>query len=141
MKIAFVCLGNICRSPMAEFVMKDIVRKQGLETEFYIESRATSSWEHGNPIHSGTQSIFVEKKIAFNREKRSQKISKKDFEFFDQIIAMDFSNIKDLKKIVPKEYAYKIRMLLDESIPDPWFTGDFEETYRLVSKGCEQLLR
>ena len=78
-KIVFVCLGNICRSPMAEFVMKDLVEKAGNESNFLIERRATSSWEHGNPIHSGTQTKLKEQKIAFDLHKGSQKISSEDF--------------------------------------------------------------
>ncbi|AYG01288.1 low molecular weight protein-tyrosine-phosphatase [Lactococcus allomyrinae] len=139
-KILFVCLGNICRSPMAEFVMKDLVLKAGRNDEFHIESRATSSWEHGNPIHPGTKNIFVEKNIKFDNQKVSQQISKADFECFDYIIAMDDSNVDDLKKVAPVNAQNKITMLLDDSVPDPWHTGNFEETYRLISRGCKQLL-
>ena len=139
-KIVFVCLGNICRSPMAEFVMKNELTKAGLQTKYHIESRATSSWEHGNPIHSGTQLLLKQEKIPFDKEKTSQKISLEDFSAFDQIIAMDHSNVQDLKKMAPADLHYKIKMLLEEDIPDPWYTGDFEETYRLVSKGCQKIL-
>ena len=139
-KIVFVCLGNICRSPMAEFVMKDLVKKLGRESEFIIESRATSSWEHGNPIHSGTQKKLREQEIAYDSQKGSQKITDEDFYEFDKIIAMDESNLENLKKMAPSGTAQKIEMLLGKDVPDPWFTGDFQETYQLVNLGCQGLL-
>ncbi len=139
-KIVFVCLGNICRSPMAEFVMKDLVEKAGNESNFLIESRATSSWEHGNPIHSGTQTKLKEQKIAFDLQKGSQKISSEDFYEFDKIIAMDESNLENLRKMAPEGTSQKITMLLEQGVPDPWFTGDFQETYHLVKTGCQRLL-
>ncbi|KLK95268.1 low molecular weight protein-tyrosine-phosphatase [Lactococcus lactis subsp. lactis] len=139
-KIVFVCLGNICRSPMAEFVMKDLVEKAGNESNFLIESRATSSWEHGNPIHSGTQTKLKEQKIAFDLHKGSQKISSEDFYEFDKIIAMDESNLENLRKMAPEGTRQKIEMLLEQGVPDPWFTGDFQETYQLVKTGCQRLL-
>lgn len=92
-KLVFVCLGNICRSPMAEFVMKSMT------DNYEIQSRATSSWEHGNPIHKGTQGIFQEYEIPYDKNKTSLQISKEDFEAFDYIIGMDASNISDLRQI------------------------------------------
>ena len=121
-KIVFVCLGNICRSPMAEFVMKDLVEKAG------------------NPIHSGTQTKLKEQKIAFDLHKGSQKISSEDFYEFDKIIAMDESNLENLRKMAPEGTSQKIAMLLEQGVPDPWFTGDFQETYQLVKTGCQRLL-
>lgn len=137
-KIVFVCLGNICRSPMAEFVMKDLAEKMGQHYE--IESRATSSWEHGNPIHPGTQKILSKHGIYFDPDKGSQKISSEDFRYFDQIIAMDESNVADLEKVAPENQKHKIKMLLNKPVPDPWYTGDFEETFALVKEGCLRIL-
>ncbi|WP_251713110.1 low molecular weight protein-tyrosine-phosphatase [Lactococcus ileimucosae] len=137
-KIVFVCLGNICRSPMAEFVMKDLAEKAGKTYE--IESRATSSWEHGNPIHPGTRAILKAYDIKFDEEKGSQQITPEDFQYFDQIIAMDASNKRDLEKMAPAGQKNKIKMLLEKSVPDPWYTGDFEETYALVKEGCLKIL-
>ncbi len=137
-KIVFVCLGNICRSPMAEFVMKDLVEKEG--KNFEVESRATSSWEHGNPIHPGTRSLLTMYGIPFDAAKGSQQISREDFQYFDQIIAMDKSNKENLEKMAPADQKHKIKMLLNKSVPDPWYTGDFEETYRLVKEGCLNIL-
>ena len=133
-KIVFVCLGNICRSPMAEFVMKD------LTNQVYIESRATSSWEHGNPIHPGTQNIFRKHNISYDSTKTSQQISQKDFETFDLIIGMDSQNIQDLKRLAPSSVQGKIFQLTDKSVTDPWYTGDFDETYEIVKNGCPRWL-
>ena len=124
-KIVFVCLGNICRSPMAEFVMKS------LTDDYEIESRATSSWEHGNPIHKGTQKIFKTHGIPYDSSKTSQQISKDDFEHFDYIIGMDEC---------PQEHHHKIEAFASESVPDPWYTGDFDETYNRVLAGCQAWL-
>mgnify|MGYP000190529421 CR=1 FL=1 len=89
-EIVFVCLGNICRSPMAEFVMKELDQGKSL----HIESRATSSWEHGNPVHQGTQKILRKYAISFDSSKGSQQISRADFEFFDLVVGMDESNVE-----------------------------------------------
>ena len=134
-KIVFVCLGNICRSPMAEFVMKD------LTDGVYVESRATSDWEHGNPIHSGTQAIFKKYAIPYDQSKTSQQISQQDFVDFDYIIGMDESNFQDLRKIAPGKYLEKVFQFEERSVPDPWNTGDFDETYRLVLAGCQKWIK
>ena len=129
-KIVFVCLGNICRSPMAEFVMKS------LTDDYEIESRATSSWEHGNPIHKGTQAIFKSHDVDYDSSKTSLQISKRDFEYFDYILGMDESNVSDLRQMCPQSLKHKIHHFDAESVPDPWYTGDFEETYDRVLTGC-----
>lgn len=133
-KIIFVCLGNICRSPMAEFVMKSITDLH------HIESRATSSWEHGNPIYPGTQKIFKQHNIPYDQTKTSQQISQTDFEEFDVIIGMDSNNVRDLRKMAPAHAQDKIFQFAEKSVPDPWYTGDFQETYRLVKQGCQDWL-
>ena len=140
-KIIFVCLGNICRSPMAEFVMKDLLQQAGLVDEVQVESRATSTWEHGNPVHPGTQKVLRQHGIPFDTSKKSQSISPGDFRQADLILAMDQQNLTDLSKRAPQDQANSIRLLLDESVPDPWYTGDFEETYDLVLTGCQQVLQ
>ena len=106
-KICFVCLGNICRSPMAEFVMKDLISDEHL----LIESRATSSWEHGNPIHHGTQEIFKKHQIAYDNHKSSQQISYQDFCDFDVIIGMDVNNVADLKQMSRGRFDDKVFLL------------------------------
>ena len=124
-KLVFVCLGNICRSPMAEFVMKSMT------DNYEIQSRATSSWEQG------TQGIFQQYQIPYEKGKTSLQISKEDFEDFDYIIGMDASNVSDLRQMCPGDCKDKIYSFASESVPDPWYTGDFEETYRRVQEGCQ----
>lgn len=145
LKLLFVCHGNICRSPMAEFVMKDIVRKNGLSDKIYVESSATSREEIGNDIHYGTKRKLTEMGIPF--EKRgARQITKKDYEDFDYIILMDSYNVRNLKRIIPEDNKNKVFKLLDfskrkgEDIADPWYTGNFDETYNDVIMGCEGLL-
>ncbi|MBQ8883904.1 MAG: low molecular weight phosphotyrosine protein phosphatase [Oscillospiraceae bacterium] len=145
LKLLFVCHGNICRSPMAEFVMKDIVRKNGLSDEIYVESCATSTEEIGNDIHYGTKRKLTEMGVPF--EKRgARQITKKDYENFDYIILMDSYNVRNLKRIIPDDTKNKVFKLLDfterkgEDIADPWYTGNFDETYNDVLEGCNGLL-
>lgn len=133
-KIAFVCLGNICRSPMAEFVMKS------LTDQIVIESRATSTWEHGNPIHRGTKGIFEQYHIPYDRTKKSIPVSQKDFYHFDYLIGMDSQNIRDLKAIAPKDCQDKIMAFDATDVPDPYYTGRFEEVYQQIQKGCQKWL-
>lgn len=104
-KIVFVCLGNICRSPMAEFVMKSMT------SDYQVESRATSSWEHGNPIHKGTQGIFQQYQIPYDKDKTSLQIRREDFESFDYIIGMDASNVSDLRQCALRNYSTKSTLL------------------------------
>ena len=110
-KIVFVCLGNICRSPMAEFVMKD------LTNQYEIESRATSNWEHGNPIHQGTQKIFRSHGVPYDASKTSLQISDQDFRTFDLILGMDENNVADLKRMAPPGTEHKIHLFAGESVP------------------------
>lgn len=145
LKLLFVCHGNICRSPMAEFVMKDIVRKNGLSDEIYVESCATSTEEIGNDIHYGTKRKLTEMGVPF--EKRgARQITKKDYENFDYIILMDSYNMRNLKRIIPDDTKNKVFKLLDfserkgEDIADPWYTGNFDETYNDVLEGCNGLI-
>lgn len=135
-KICFVCLGNICRSTMAEFVMKSLDDDNSL----HIESRGTSNWEHGNPIHLGTQRILKKYDIPFDSSKTSMQILEKDLQDFDLILGMDEKNVLDLLTLSKGRWDEKIHLFLDKGVPDPWYTGDFEETYDLVSKGCRRWL-
>lgn len=135
-QIAFVCLGNICRSPMAEFVMKDLAQGQPVA----VISRATSSWEHGNPIHHGTQGILRQYQVAYDDSKTSQQISLDDLASCDLIVGMDEQNVHDLKALSAGRYDDKIVLFCEGGVPDPWYTGDFEETYALVTAGCQHWL-
>lgn len=136
MKACFVCLGNICRSPMAEFVLKEMTANQ----DWQVASRATSSWEVGNPIFPGTQEVLRRHAISYDQTKRAQQISQKDLADFDVILAMDEQNLKDLKTLSQGRYDDKIRLFIEGGVPDPYYTGDFEETYTLVLAGCKQLI-
>lgn len=144
-KILFVCHGNICRSPMAEFVMKDIVAKAGKSDEFYIASCATSTEEIGNPVHHGTRRKLAEVGISCDG-KRAVQLTKSDYNKYDYIIAMDEMNIRNIMRIIKSDPEGKVSLLLSHagmsgSIADPWYTGNFDDTYRDVLLGCKGLFR
>ena len=143
-KIIFVCLGNICRSPMAEFVMKDIVDKAGLSHEFEIASAATSTYEIGNPVYPPARQKLAEHGIDC-KGKTARQITKRDYDYYDYIIAMDKSNIRNLKNMLSNDPQGKISLLMDYTsrpadVADPWYTGDFQATWDDVTEGCEALL-
>lgn len=144
-KILFVCHGNICRSPMAEFVMKDMVRKAGLETRFVIESKAARRDELGNDTHYGTKAKLRQMGIPFAK-RRATLLSKADYAAYDYLIAMDAENVHDMLRLFggdPNGKIYKLLRFADEDrdVADPWYTGNFDETYEDVLKGCTALLR
>ena len=146
LRILFVCHGNICRSPMAEFVMKDLVRKAGLEDQFYIESAATSTEEIwngiGNPVYPPARKKLAEHGLRCEG-KRARQITRQDYAEFDLIIGMDQANLRNIRRICGRddkthllmEYAGKHR-----DVDDPWYTGDFDATWNDVSEGCKGLL-
>lgn len=143
-KILFVCHGNICRSPMAEFVYKDMVNKKGLGDEFYVASAATSREEIGNPVHYGTSKKLGEFNISV-KGKTAVLLTKSDYEKYDYLIGMEAVNVKNMLKILGDDKENKVYRLLDFSdnprdIADPWYTGNFDITYNDVLEGCNFLL-
>lgn len=143
-KILFVCHGNICRSPMAEFVMKKIVKDRGLSDNFCISSAATSTEEIGNPVYPPVRSLLSKLGISC-KGKTAVQIKKSDYAKYDYIIGMDTYNLRNMKKIFGSDPEGKISLLLDftnhpRSVADPWYTRDFEETYRDIKEGCDGLM-
>lgn len=143
-KILFVCHGNICRSPMAEFVMKDLVNKSGYSEDFFTASKATSTEELGNSPHYGTRSKLKAEGIPMEAHRASQ-MDRSDYNKFDYIIGMDAWNYKNILRITGGDPEGKVSLLLDfagvsRDIADPWYTGNFDKTYEDICKGCEALL-
>ncbi|HIT32621.1 MAG TPA: low molecular weight phosphotyrosine protein phosphatase [Candidatus Enterenecus stercoripullorum] len=144
-KILFVCHGNICRSTMAQYVMEDLVRKAGLEDQFYIDSAATATDEIGNPVHHGTRRKLREMGVPCG-EHRARQLTQRDYETFDWLIGMDEANLRDMRRMLGDDPQGKLHLLLDftgrpGSIADPWYTGDFDATWRDVLEGCQGLLK
>ena len=143
-KIMFVCLGNICRSPMAEFIFKNEIEKRNLTERYEVCSRATSSWEIGNPVHYGTKKVLDGLGISC-KDKTAQKLMPCDYENYDIFIGMDESNRRDMIKIFGGDPKCKVKLLLDytkspRAVLDPYYTGDFNATYNDVVLGVNALL-
>lgn len=144
-RVMFVCLGNICRSPMAECVLKDMVAKRGLSQQFYINSSATSTYEIGNPIHYGTQRRLKQAGVPLV-EHRAVQLRPSDYEKYDYFIGMDASNRSNMIRILKNDPEDKVHLMLDytdhpRDVADPWYTGDFDATYEDIVAGCEGFLR
>ena len=144
-RILFVCHGNICRSPMAEFVMKDLVRKAGLTSQFQIASAATSRDEIGNPVYPPARRKLAEHGIACGG-KTARQLTRADYGAYDLLIGMDQANLRNMRRICGGDPEGKIHLLLEyadrsgQEVADPWYTGDFEATWQDVLAGCQGLL-
>ncbi len=143
-RILFVCHGNICRSTMAEFVMKDLVAKRGVADAFHIESAATSTEELGNPVYPGTQEVLRAHGIGGFEKKRARQIKRSDYDAFDLIIGMDEANIRSMDRVFGGDPHGKVHKMMefagiDRDVADPWYTRDFDTTFEDISDGCEGL--
>ena len=143
--IMFICHGNICRSPMAEFVFKDMIEKLGRGDEFCVASAATSYEEIGNPVHYGTAKILDGLGISYS-QKRAVHLERSDYEKYDYLICMDNMNVRNTLRIVGDDKEQKIYKLLefagsDRDVADPWYTGNFDVTCKDVLEGCRGLLK
>ncbi len=144
-KILMICHGNICRSTMAEFVLKQMVSERGVTEQFHIASAGTSTEELGNDTHHGTKRKLTEMGIPFTKRKARQ-VTKADYEEYDFLVCMDNNNVRNLMRIIKDDPEGKVSLLLsfageDSSIADPWYSGDFDATYHDVTRGCEGLLK
>lgn len=143
-RILFVCLGNICRSPMAEYVMRDLARRAGLEDQIQVASAATSREELGNPVYPPARRKLAEHGIACEGHAARQ-MTVADYDRFDLLIGMDQNNLRNMNRICGGDPQHKLRMLMDYTdrpgeVADPWYTGDFERTWQDVLAGCQGLL-
>ena len=137
-RILFVCLGNICRSPMAEFVLKDMVKKAGLSSGLHIESAAVSAEELGNPVYPPARRELLRRGVTVG-DHRARQVTMADYRHFDRIYYMDESNRRYLLRLLP-ENEEKIRRLLPRDVADPWYSGNFEKTFEALAEGCRRIL-
>lgn len=143
--ILFVCHGNICRSPMAEFIMKDLVKKAGLEQEFLIESAATSTEEIGNPVYPPARRKLTQHGIDCSG-KRARQLRSNDYEKYDLLIGMDRANLRNMTRMCGGDPSHKIHLLMDYTsrpgeVADPWYTDDFDTAWQDIEEGCQGLLQ
>lgn len=144
-KVLFICHGNICRSPMAEFVMKDLVEKAGLADEFTIASAATSTEEIGNPVYPPVRQLLARHGISC-AGKTARQLQRGDYAAWDLFVGMDTANLRNMTRLFGGDPEGKVHALLDYThrpgeVADPWYTGDFESTWRDVVEGCTGLLQ
>lgn len=145
-RILFICHGNICRSPMAEFVFKALVKAYGMEEMFYVESAAVSTEEIGNPIYPPAKRCLTQHGVVFDKDKTSRQVTKDDYNKFDLLICMDNSNIRLLKRIIGDDPQKKVHLMMSytgesRDVADPWYTGDFETTFQDVLSASEAFLK
>ena len=143
-QVLFVCHGNICRSPMAEFILKDMVKRAGMENEFEIRSAATSTEEIGNPVYPPAKAKLAEHGISCIG-KTAVQMTKADYDDYDYIIAMDRYNLRNMKRFVGNDEKKKVSLMMDYTkrhgdVADPWYTGDFDATWNDIQEGCAGFL-
>ena len=138
-KILFVCHGNICRSPMGEYVLRDMVKKAGMADRFEIASAAVSTEELGNPVYPPARRELKCHGIDCAGH-RARQITRRDLDYYDRILYMDRSNERWLNRIFPGQWQKKCRPLLDRDVADPWYTGDFTATWEDICEGCRKLM-
>lgn len=147
-RVMFICHGNICRSPMAEFILKKMVRERGIENDFLIASSATSREEiwgnKGNPVYPPAKKELAAHGISC-KDKRAVQLTREDYEKYDYLLCMDGNNLRNAKRIVGQDKEHKLRLLLSYAgggdIADPWYYGNFDRTYEDIVRGCEGFLR
>ena len=143
-RILFVCLGNICRSPMAEFIMKDMVKKAGLADRFEIASAATSREEIGNPVYPPARQKLAQHGIGC-KGKTARQLTAEDYGYYDLLIGMEEANLRDMRRICGGDPERKMHLMLEGTthpgdVADPWYTGDFDTAWRDIEDGCRALL-
>ena len=145
-RILFVCHGNICRSPMAEFIFKALAGARGVSDRYYVESAAVSDEEYGNPIYPPAKRCLRQHGVRFDESKTARTVTAEDYARFDRIICMDSSNLRWIKYIIPSDPEGKIHLLMSytgrsRDVADPWYTGDFEKTFQDILSACEAMIQ
>lgn len=144
-RILFICHGNICRSPMAEFIFKALIKARGVEDYYYVESAAVSDEEFGNHIYPPARRSLSQHGVWFDPSKTARTVTAGDYDKFDRLICMDSSNLRWLRRIIGEDTEGKVHLLMaatgsGRDVADPWYTGDFERTFQDILEGCEALL-